>query len=112
MKTKKSPIVEIAKKVCPAVITIIASKDLPKIEDFYFLPFQGEKVAFPKSINNEKQKTKIGGGSAFIVSKDGYVLTCNHIVEEDDAQYTVICDPDPIHSRSSFKRSLTIQYLR
>jgi len=90
----KSPIVKIAKKVCPAVVTIVASKDLPKIDDFYFLPFQGEKVAFPKSVNNEKQKTKIGGGSAFIVSKDGYVLTCNHIVEEDDAQYTVICDPD------------------
>jgi serine protease Do len=94
MKTKKSPIVEIAKKVCPAVITIIASKDLPKIEDFYFLPFQGEKVAFPKSINNEKQKTKIGGGSAFVVSKDGYVLNCNHVVEDVEAEYTVIFDPD------------------
>lgn len=91
---KKSPIVEIAKRVCPAVITIIASKDLPKIDDFYFLPFQGEKVAFPKSINNEKQKTKIGGGSAFVVSKDGYVLTCNHVVEDVEAEYTVIFDPD------------------
>ena len=91
---KKSPIVEIAKKVCPAVVTIVASKDLPKIEEFYFLPFKGEKVAFPKKLNNEKQKTKIGGGSAFVVSKDGYVLTCNHVVEEDDADYTVIFGPD------------------
>jgi serine protease Do len=91
---KKSPIVEIAKKVCPAVITIIASKDLPKIEEFYFLPFKGEKVAFPKKLNFEKQKTKIGGGSAFVVSEDGYVLTCNHVVEDDDAEYTVIFDPD------------------
>ena len=90
----KSPIVEIAKKVCPAVVTIVASRDLPKIEEFYFLPFRGEKVAFPKSLNNEKQKTKIGGGSAFVVSKDGYVLTCNHVVEESDAEYNVIFDSD------------------
>ncbi|HNY36052.1 MAG TPA: trypsin-like peptidase domain-containing protein [Candidatus Pacearchaeota archaeon] len=91
---KKSPIVEIAKKICPAVITIIASRDLPQIDEFYFLPYKGEKVAFPKNVNSEKQMTKIGGGSGFIVSKDGYVLTCNHVVEEMDADYTVILDPD------------------
>ncbi len=91
---KKSPIVEIAKKICPAVITVIASRDLPQVEEFYFLPFRGEKVAFPKKMNKEKQATKIGGGSGFIVSKDGYVLTCNHVVEEPDADYTVILDPD------------------
>lgn len=104
MKTKKSPIVEIAKKVCPAVVTIIASKDLPKIEDFYFLPFQGEKVAFPKSLNNEKQKTKIGGGSAFVVSKDGYILTCNHVVEDTEADYTVIFDPDRMYKAEVLSR--------
>jgi len=90
----KSPIVKIAKKICPAVITIIASKDLPQIEEFYFLPFKGEKVAFPKKMNDSKQQTKIGGGSGFIVSKDGYVLTCNHVVEDFEADYTVILEPE------------------
>ncbi len=90
---KKSPIVSIAKKVCPAVITIVASRDLPEIEEFYFLPFRGEKIAFPKKLK-ENQKTKIGGGSGFIVSRDGYVLTCNHVVEDKEADFTVIVDPD------------------
>ncbi|MDD5696708.1 MAG: trypsin-like peptidase domain-containing protein [Candidatus Pacebacteria bacterium] len=89
----KSPIVSIAKKVCPAVITIVASRDLPEIEEFYFLPFKGEKIAFPKKLK-ENQKTKIGGGSGFIISKDGYVLTCNHVVEDKEADFTVIVDPD------------------
>ena len=35
----KSPIIEIAKRVCPAVITVIVSRDLPKAENFYSFPF-------------------------------------------------------------------------
>ena len=45
---EKSPIVEIAKKVCPAVITIVVSKDLPKIDGFYFLPSGGQNLIVPK----------------------------------------------------------------
>jgi len=90
---KKSPIVSIAKKVCPAVITVVASRFLPEIEEFCFLPFKGEKIAFPKKIKGN-HRTKIGGGSGFIISKDGYVLTCNHVVEDKEADFTVIIDPD------------------
>lgn len=88
---EKSPIVEVAKKVCPAVITIVISKDLPKIEGFYFLPFGGQDFILPK-LKKGKEKTKIGGGSGFVVSSDGYILTCNHVVGDPEADYTVIID--------------------
>lgn len=88
----KSRFVEIAKKTCPGVITIVISKDLPKIEGFYLFPFGGEEFIFPK-IKEEKEKTKIGGGSGFIASPEGYVLTCNHVVSDPTADYTVILDP-------------------
>ena len=37
-----------AKKVCPAVITVIVSKDLPKVEGFYSFPFGGKEYVMPK----------------------------------------------------------------
>lgn len=90
---EKSPIVKIAKKVCPAVITIVISKDLPKIEGFYSFPYApGQEFIFPK-LKKGKEKTKVGGGSGFIVSKEGYVITCNHVVGDPEADYAVILDP-------------------
>jgi len=55
--TNKGPFVEIAKKVCPGVITIVITKDLPKIEGFYLFPLWGEEFIFPK-FKKEKEKTK------------------------------------------------------
>ncbi|MDP3697484.1 MAG: trypsin-like peptidase domain-containing protein [Candidatus Taylorbacteria bacterium] len=89
---EKSPFVEIAKKACPAVITIVISKDLPKVEGYYLMPFGGQDFVLP-NMKKGKEKTKIGGGSGFIVSADGYVLTCNHVVGDPEADYTVIIDP-------------------
>jgi len=101
---EKSPIIEIAKRVCPAVITIVISRDLPKIEGFYFFPYGGQEFVVPKMKKGRREKTKIGGGSGFIVSPDGYIVTSNHVVAERDADYTVIYEPNKTYPAKVISR--------
>ena len=90
---EKSPIIEIAKRVCPAVITIVASKDLPKVEGFFMMPFGEGGFVMPKISKGKKEKTKIGGGSGFIISSDGMILTSQHVVSDPEAEYMIIVEP-------------------
>jgi len=86
---KELPITKIVEKACPAVITVAALKDMSKIDSSNSFPFN----RLSKDGENKKNKTKIGGGSGFLFSKEGMIITSSHVVSNSEADYWVVLEP-------------------
>lgn len=112
---------DIVSRVSPAVVSIVATKDIPVIERYFINPFNDDIVGnlfpeleIPQYRQKGTQKQQVSSGTGFFVSSDGFLITNKHVVADKDAEYSIITNDnktislkvisrDPLHDLAVLK---------
>ena len=82
--------------VAPSVVSIVVSKEVPKLTVEYVNPFGTDpffkdfNVRVPRYVQRGTEVQKVGAGSGFFVSSSGHIATNRHVVEDAAATYTAL----------------------
>ena len=106
--SEESDVIDAVEQASPAVVSVVVTKDIPKIEQFYspspfgdiFGEFFGQdqqnlfQFGTPQYRQNGTERREVGGGTGFLISEDGYVATNRHVVLDEEAEYSVLLNDE------------------
>lgn len=111
-------VINAAKAASPAVVAITISKYVPIIERCPYNPFSnlppefqqffGRDLQFYQPCQKGTKLQEVGGGSGFIISADGLILTNRHVVADTEAEYTVFTNDGKKYSAKVLARDPNI----
>lgn len=106
----KNNLVGVIKKVLPATVTIIISKDFNDLQKeaksiTSIIPsVKNKKLENLKNQADKDGNVRIGSGSGFIVNPEGIVISNRHIISDQTSTYTVIASDGKKYSAKVIAR--------
>lgn len=113
---------DIVNRISPAVVSVIATKDIAVIEQYFINPLLNDDffgnlfpdIKIPQFREKGTEKRQVSSGTGFFVTNDGFLITNKHVVFDQSAEYSIITNDgktfsakviarDPLHDVAVLK---------